>query len=144
MSQCEGMHDAVKAGNVTTSERKRPAVFRKHAASRALTWNTVMTTHCLKKGGLVLRWGLQSACRWRRRRAAASVTWSLTYSESHLRWTPHKQHLSVTFSAAGDTSSSFCLFMQTSSHLRLTRAFTELTVWFKSLAVNWSVHNPAG
>lgn len=29
MSQCEGMHNAVKAGNVAALERKSPAVLRK-------------------------------------------------------------------------------------------------------------------
>lgn len=50
MSQCEGMHDSVKAGNVTASERKRLTVLRKCAASssRALTWNTFVTTQCFK------------------------------------------------------------------------------------------------
>lgn len=32
MSQCEGMHNTVKAGNVTALERKSRSVFRKHAA----------------------------------------------------------------------------------------------------------------
>lgn len=41
MSQCEGMYDAEKAGNVTALGRKGPSVFRKHAApsGRALTWS---------------------------------------------------------------------------------------------------------
>lgn len=50
MSQCEGMHNAVKAGNVAALERKSLAVCRKQAASssRSLTWDTVVLTHCFK------------------------------------------------------------------------------------------------
>lgn len=79
VSQCEGMLNVVKAGNVAALGRKSLAVVRKQAASQLQIFDL---EHRCKTAAF-----LWAVCRWRRE----SATCSLAYSEPHLPLLPCKQ-----------------------------------------------------